>query len=66
MAPAVSTVALIQAGPERKEDPWDLPELQDTGVKWAGIIDTITNSLQHKRMIQSSAFIFFQKNVSIE
>uniref|UniRef100_A0A8B9KEK7 Solute carrier family 34 member 2a n=1 Tax=Astyanax mexicanus TaxID=7994 RepID=A0A8B9KEK7_ASTMX len=34
MAPAVSTVALIQADLDREEDPWDLPELQDTGVKW--------------------------------
>uniref|UniRef100_A0AAR2L8X7 Solute carrier family 34 member 2a n=1 Tax=Pygocentrus nattereri TaxID=42514 RepID=A0AAR2L8X7_PYGNA len=37
MAPAVSTVVLIQPGPEREEDPWDLPELQDTGVKWADL-----------------------------
>ncbi|KAI4901958.1 hypothetical protein NFI96_005368 [Prochilodus magdalenae] len=36
MAPTVSTVALIQEEPEKEEDPWDLPELQDTGVKWAG------------------------------
>ncbi|XP_016106019.1 sodium-dependent phosphate transport protein 2B-like [Sinocyclocheilus grahami] len=31
MAPAVSTAALIE------EDPWDMPELQDTGVKWADL-----------------------------
>uniref|UniRef100_A0A8C1GF32 Solute carrier family 34 member 2a n=1 Tax=Cyprinus carpio TaxID=7962 RepID=A0A8C1GF32_CYPCA len=31
MAPAVSTAALIE------DDPWDMPELQDTGVKWANV-----------------------------
>uniref|UniRef100_A0A8C1GG01 Solute carrier family 34 member 2a n=1 Tax=Cyprinus carpio TaxID=7962 RepID=A0A8C1GG01_CYPCA len=31
MAPAVSTAALIE------DDPWDMPELQDTGVKWADL-----------------------------
>lgn len=33
--PAFSTIALIdETTPE--EDPWALPELQDTGVKWSG------------------------------
>lgn len=31
MAPAVSTAALIE------DDLWDMPELQDTGVKWADL-----------------------------
>ncbi|XP_051559290.1 solute carrier family 34 member 2a [Myxocyprinus asiaticus] len=31
MAPALSTVALIE------DDPWDMPELQDKGVKWADL-----------------------------
>ncbi|XP_030643745.1 solute carrier family 34 member 2a [Chanos chanos] len=31
MVVAPSTVALIQG----EEDPWDLPELQDTGLKWS-------------------------------
>nr|WBU86605.1 solute carrier family 34 member 2 alpha [Ctenopharyngodon idella] len=31
MAPALSTAALIE------DDPWDMPELQDTGVKWADL-----------------------------
>lgn len=33
MAPALSTAALIE------DDPWDMPELQDTGVKWAGMLN---------------------------
>jgi len=33
MAPALSTAALIE------EDPWDTAELQDTGVKWAGMLN---------------------------
>lgn len=31
-----STVALIE-GEKEQEDPWDLPELQDTGVKWSDL-----------------------------
>ncbi|XP_051983023.1 solute carrier family 34 member 2a [Xyrauchen texanus] len=31
MAPALSTAALIE------DDPWDMPELQDNGVKWADL-----------------------------
>ncbi|KAK7166553.1 hypothetical protein R3I93_006343 [Phoxinus phoxinus] len=31
MAPALSTAALIE------DDPWDMAELQDTGVKWADL-----------------------------
>ena len=30
-----STAALIEE-PTEVEDPWDLPELQDTGIKWSG------------------------------
>lgn len=30
-----STVALIE-GEKEQDDPWDLPELKDTGVKWSG------------------------------
>jgi len=33
MAPALSTAALIE------DDPWDMAELQDTGVKWAGMLN---------------------------
>ena len=32
---AHSTVALIE-GEQEQDDPWDLPELQDNGVKWSG------------------------------
>ncbi|XP_067298895.1 solute carrier family 34 member 2a [Pseudorasbora parva] len=31
MAPALSTAALIE------DDPWEMPEMQDTGVKWADL-----------------------------
>lgn len=34
MLPAYSTVDLVD---EEPEDPWDLPELKDTGVKWADL-----------------------------
>lgn len=33
--PAFSTIALIDET-RQEEDPWALPELQDTGVKWSG------------------------------
>ncbi|KAG5849660.1 hypothetical protein ANANG_G00113280 [Anguilla anguilla] len=36
--PALSTVTLIQSDPSlqlQPEDPWDIPELQDTGVPWS-------------------------------
>lgn len=33
--PAYSTVDLVKEEPE-EADPWDLPELKDTGVKWSG------------------------------
>lgn len=33
--PAYSTVDLVNEDPA-EEDPWDLPELKDTGVKWSG------------------------------
>lgn len=34
-SPAHSTMALIEEQPE-DSDPWDLPELKDTGVPWSG------------------------------
>lgn len=33
--PAYSTAALVD-DVEQEADPWDLPALRDTGVKWAG------------------------------
>ncbi|XP_067085756.1 sodium-dependent phosphate transport protein 2B-like [Osmerus mordax] len=33
--PAYSTVDLVSKETEGVEDPWDLPELKDTGVKWS-------------------------------
>ncbi|XP_008297018.1 solute carrier family 34 member 2b [Stegastes partitus] len=33
--PAYSTAVLVNKEPEEEEDPWELPELKDTGVKWA-------------------------------
>lgn len=35
LLPSYSTVALIEE-PTQLEDPWDLPELRDTGIKWSG------------------------------
>ncbi|XP_070770670.1 solute carrier family 34 member 2a [Enoplosus armatus] len=35
-SPAHSTVALIEEEP-KDEDPWDLPELKDTGVPWSAL-----------------------------
>ncbi|XP_067107216.1 solute carrier family 34 member 2a [Osmerus mordax] len=35
MAPAHSTVTLIEGGSDGEENPWDLPELQDMGVPWS-------------------------------
>ena len=34
-SPAHSTLALVDEKPE-EEDPWDLPELKDTGIPWSG------------------------------
>ncbi|KAJ8337662.1 hypothetical protein SKAU_G00366280 [Synaphobranchus kaupii] len=34
--PAYSTIALVEEEPEAV-DPWSVPELQDTGVKWADL-----------------------------
>ncbi|KAM4603381.1 solute carrier family 34 member 2a [Polymixia lowei] len=36
MAAAHSTVALIEGEPE-EDDPWDLPQLKDTGVPWSAL-----------------------------
>lgn len=35
LVPSHSTAALIEE-PTEVEDPWDLPELKDTGIKWSG------------------------------
>lgn len=35
LLPSNSTVALIEE-PTQVADPWDLPELRDTGIKWSG------------------------------
>lgn len=35
LLPSYSTMALIEE-PTVVEDPWNLPELQDTGIKWSG------------------------------
>ncbi|KAM6971768.1 LOW QUALITY PROTEIN: solute carrier family 34 member 2a [Aplochiton taeniatus] len=35
MAPAHSTVALMEGEDPAENDPWDLPELKDTGTPWA-------------------------------
>lgn len=35
LVPACSTVVLIEE-PAEGNDPWDLPELRDTGIKWSG------------------------------
>lgn len=34
--PAYSTLDLVQQETNEEDDPWDLPELKDTGVKWSG------------------------------
>lgn len=36
LPPAYSTLVLVKENEEAAEDPWDLPELKDTGVKWSG------------------------------
>lgn len=35
LVPSHSTATLIEE-PTEVEDPWDLPELKDTGLKWSG------------------------------
>lgn len=35
VSPVPSTLALVDEEPE-DADPWDLPELKDTGVPWSG------------------------------
>ncbi|XP_061593917.1 solute carrier family 34 member 2b isoform X2 [Cololabis saira] len=35
LPPSYSTLALVNE--EAEEDPWDLPELQDTGIKWSDL-----------------------------
>jgi sodium-dependent phosphate cotransporter len=35
LLPSYSALVLIEEHPEGT-DPWDLPELQDTGIKWSG------------------------------
>lgn len=34
--PYYSTADLVHQEPEEENDPWDLPELKDTGIKWSG------------------------------
>lgn len=34
--PAYSTLDLVHEETNEEDDPWDLPELKDTGVKWSG------------------------------
>ncbi|KAM9818684.1 sodium-dependent phosphate transport protein 2B-like [Syngnathus typhle] len=34
---AQSTLALVDDGPSDEEDPWDMPELKDTGVPWSAL-----------------------------
>lgn len=48
--PAFSTIALIDETRPEEEDPWALPELQDTGVKWSG---------SHFSVKKLSAFVFY-------
>ncbi|KAL6483615.1 hypothetical protein MHYP_G00084870 [Metynnis hypsauchen] len=35
--PSYSTVALVDPEPDNVIDPWQLPELQDTGLKWSDL-----------------------------
>ncbi|XP_034282181.1 sodium-dependent phosphate transport protein 2B isoform X2 [Pantherophis guttatus] len=35
LLPAYSTIALTAVSEEEEEDPWRLPELQDTGIQWS-------------------------------
>ncbi|XP_004557140.1 sodium-dependent phosphate transport protein 2B [Maylandia zebra] len=37
LPPAYSTLVLVKENEEAAEDPWDLPELKDTGVKWSDL-----------------------------
>lgn len=37
--PSYSTVDLVKEAPDPEDDPWHLPELEDTGVKWSGEAD---------------------------
>uniref|UniRef100_A0A669B4W0 Sodium-dependent phosphate transport protein 2B n=1 Tax=Oreochromis niloticus TaxID=8128 RepID=A0A669B4W0_ORENI len=37
LPPAYSTLVLVKENEEASEDPWDLPELTDTGVKWSDL-----------------------------
>lgn len=34
--PSYSTLDLVHEEANEDSDPWDLPELKDTGVKWSG------------------------------
>ena len=35
LQPSHSAMALVEE-PPKVEDPWDLPELKNTGIKWSG------------------------------
>uniref|UniRef100_A0A669E588 Sodium-dependent phosphate transport protein 2B n=1 Tax=Oreochromis niloticus TaxID=8128 RepID=A0A669E588_ORENI len=58
LPPAYSTLVLVKENEEASEDPWDLPELTDTGVKWSGKAARFCNcsiqrgSLHNTRLIQ--------------
>jgi hypothetical protein len=38
LLPSYYTATLIEE-PTEVEDPWDLPELRDTGIKWSGKLE---------------------------
>ncbi|KAM8875481.1 sodium-dependent phosphate transport protein 2B-like [Spinachia spinachia] len=60
--PAYSTVDLVNKGPGG-DDPWDLPELKDTGVKWSdlgtkGKIMRVLSGLMKTVMLISLLYLF--------
>lgn len=56
MSPAHSVLALIEEEPE-DADPWDMPELKDTGVPWSGE-DLYYNIITKTSTIMSYPFIY--------
>uniref|UniRef100_A0A7N8WHM2 Sodium-dependent phosphate transport protein 2B n=1 Tax=Mastacembelus armatus TaxID=205130 RepID=A0A7N8WHM2_9TELE len=60
--PAYSTIDLVDAAPGA-EDPWDLPELKDTGIMWSGEAARLCHCavcipLQNLNLIQYFVFLF--------
>lgn len=56
VSPALSTVLLMENETE-DSNPWDLPELQDTGVPWSGKdwwLCPLIFSYQYRKHLQSS------------